>query len=376
MAHRIAAWLCLTLVTASCMVLSGGPADAATAQRVWTRVPDTVSRGAGDRVVVTVRPIRRGREVRIRYRRVGGTWSRLGSARVRSSGNAVIPFTIARSGSYQLQATVVAYRSLPRIRGSVKALKVLPTNTPVVVAHRGGALEAPENTMSAFERALTRGAQRLEADVQETADGTLVLFHDRSLARTTDVETVFPGRENDPLTSFTFAELETLDAGSYLSPAWAGERIPTLRALLDLARDRGVDVLIEAKLPDESPGIEQHMLDEVRASGLDSSRLDHRVVYESFELESLQRFVALDPDANVSPILTSLPADLTALEWAGSITLKASATTADGVAAAHRHGLEVNVWTPDTALEIAALADTGVDALITDDPALAAGVLH
>ncbi len=376
MAHRSVVTLLVPLLLAAGLLAVTAPAEAATYQQVWTMAPATVTRGAESTIVVTARPIRKGREVRIRIRHVGGDWVYLGKARERASGNAVVPFRIEHSGSYELQATVVGYGSLPRIRGRVKQLKVVPSHVPVVIAHRGGASSAPENTMAAFELAVHNGADRLETDVQETSDGTLVLFHDRSLARTTDVASKFPGRENDPLTTFTFAELETLDAGSSFSPTRAGERIPTFAALLDLARAKGVAVLAEAKLPDSSPGIEQRMLDTVHAAGLASTRQDDRVVFESFDLGSLRRFLELDPDANVSPILTSFPADLTTIAWAGSITLAAPATTTARVAAAHARGLEVNVWTPNTADKLALFADTGADGLITDNTAVAAGVLR
>lgn len=377
MAHRTALWIVIPLMASAGLVSLDVPAQAATVvQRVWTSAPASVIRGTTARITVTSRPIRSGRYVRVRYRRVGGPWAYLAAGRERSTGRAVISFRINRSGSYQVQATMLSYGALPWVRGAIKAVKVVPIHPPVVVAHRGGDLAAPENTMSAFELAVRNGATRLETDVQETSDGQLVLFHDRTLARTTDVAVKFPERKDAPLTSFTFAELETLDAGSYLSPSWAGERIPTFRALLDLARVQGVGVLAEAKLPDDSPGIEQLMVGDVHAAGLESTRQDDRVVFESFDMTSLRRFLDVDPGANVSPILSSFPDDLTTFAWADSITLNAAAATTARITAAHVAGLEVNVWTPDTAPEMALDADEGADALVTDDVTLANQVVH
>jgi glycerophosphoryl diester phosphodiesterase len=364
------------VLAAGSLVVATAPAEASTAQRVWTIAPLVITRAAAARIVVTSRPVRKGRVVRVRFRPVGGSWSRLGSARERGTGNAVIPFSIGRSGRYEVQATLLRYGALPRVRGRVKTLKVTPVHSPVVTAHRGAAADVPENTMPSFVRALDRGADRLETDVQETADGVLVLFHDRALARTTDVGQKFPGREQDPLTTFTYAELATLEAGSSFDPAWAGTRIATFDEVLALVRGRGVGLLAETKFPDASPGIENRMLTHVRDAGLVSSRSNHRVVFESFDVGSLARFRELDPDTNVSPILMSFPADVSSLAWADSITLHAPDTSTDHVRAAHALGLEVNVWTPDTAGEVATYADRGVDSVITNRTALAVDVVR
>ena len=358
------------------LVVVGPPARAATAQRVSTVAPAVITRGVGARIVVTSRPIRKGRVVRVRFRAVGGSWSRLGTARERGDGTAVIPFKIGRSGRYQVQATVLRYRALPRVRGRVKAVKVVPVHAPVVIAHRGAAASVPENTVPSFVRALDRGADRLETDVQETADGVLVLFHDRALARTTDVARKFPGRQQDPLTTFTYAELATLDVGSWFDLVWAGTRIATFDEVLALVRERGVGLLAETKFPDTSPGVESRMLAHVRDAGLVSTRSNEGVVFESFDMQSLVRFRELDPDANVSPILTRFPAEVSSLAWADSITLHAPESSAAHVSAAHALGLEINVWTPDTASSLAAYADRGVDAVITNRTALAVDVMH
>jgi len=90
----------------------------------------------------------------------------------------------------------------------------------------------PENTLAAFREAIRLGAHQIEFDVCETADGKLVVMHDRLLTRTTNVKDVFPNRRNDPTSSFTLAELKQLDAGGWKGPRFAGERIPTLAETL------------------------------------------------------------------------------------------------------------------------------------------------
>ncbi len=96
----------------------------------------------------------------------------------------------------------------------------------VIVAHRGASAVAPENTMSAFLRAIEAGADAIEFDVQASSDGQLVVIHDSTIDRTTDgTGAVF---ETDGAT------IAGLDAGSWFSPDHAGERVPTLADVLDL----------------------------------------------------------------------------------------------------------------------------------------------
>jgi glycerophosphoryl diester phosphodiesterase len=118
------------------------------------------------------------------------------------------------------------------------------------------------------------------------------------------------------------------------------------------------------------------MLTHLRDAGLVSTRSNDRVVFESFHLGSLVRFRELDPDSNVSPILTRFPAEIGSLAWADSITLQAPESTAAHVTAAHALGLEVNVWTPDTATGVATYADRGVDSVITNRTGLAVDVVR
>ncbi|WP_281259550.1 glycerophosphodiester phosphodiesterase family protein, partial [Streptomyces glaucescens] len=95
---------------------------------------------------------------------------------------------------------------------------------PAVIAHRGASAYAPENTLAAVDKAAELGIEWVENDVQRTKDGELVVIHDDSLRRTTDVETVFPDRAPWQVRDFTAAEIARLDAGSWFGPAYAGAR--------------------------------------------------------------------------------------------------------------------------------------------------------
>ena len=94
-----------------------------------------------------------------------------------------------------------------------KRQKRMPENA--VIAHRGTIFWAPELTEAAFRWARNSGADYLELDVHRTKDGHLVVMHDKTLKRTTNVAAIFPEREGDPVSSFTLNEILQLDAGSH-----------------------------------------------------------------------------------------------------------------------------------------------------------------
>ena len=110
-----------------------------------------------------------------------------------------------------------------------------------VIAHRGASADAPENTMRAFEQAMLFGADGIELDVQLTRDGELVVIHDETLDRTTT------GRGS--VYSYTFAELRTLDAGSWFARSTKPERIPHLQEVFDLLA--GTDILLNVELKND-----------------------------------------------------------------------------------------------------------------------------
>lgn len=235
-----------------------------------------------------------------------------------------------------------------------------------IIAHRGASATAPENTLAAVEAAIAERADWVETDVQRTADGALVLLHDRDLRRTTNVAEVFPARAVDPIGTFTLAELKQLDAGSWFAPGFAGVRIPTLAELFG----QRIGFLLEVKDPAAYPGIERELVDELRAAPLVGGRL----VVQSFDHESVRRFAALDPALPLG-LLTEARLPAAALEQAAAFAAQVNPafTMADRayVEEVHRLGMTMSVWTVDDERDVRAMAALGVDGLITDRPAAA-----
>jgi len=110
---------------------------------------------------------------------------------------------------------------------------------PLVIAHRGHSLELPENTAEAYRRAIELGAEMIEADVNISLDGTLVIMHDATLDRTTN--------GHGPVSGATWDELARLDAGGWFGAAFAGLGIPTVEKTIELARDAGIWMCFEVK---------------------------------------------------------------------------------------------------------------------------------
>jgi glycerophosphoryl diester phosphodiesterase len=250
----------------------------------------------------------------------------------------------------------------------------------VDVAHRGGSGYAPENTLAAIDAAHARNASVVELDVQRTEDGELVIMHDTTLARTTDVEQVFPGRAPYDVADFTLAEIRRLDAGSWFDTAYAGEPVPTLQEALDRLDRREVGLLLEVKSPVLYPGIEADISQTMArnpdwtASGARGER--PRFTVQSFDWESVERSHRLMPDVPHG-LLGVVPEDRIAdyAEWADQINPNHTRIDADYVRAVHDAGLEVYTYTVNEPDDMRAAIAKGVDGLISDFPDVARRVI-
>ena len=122
---------------------------------------------------------------------------------------------------------------------------------PAIVAHRGASYLAPESTLPAYLLARELGPDYLEMDVQRTKDGELIVFHDETLERVSDVQKIFPHRSGDPIGSFTFEELQKLDVGT-----WFNTRFPerARKSYENLKIPRLVDIVQIAEGATPKPG--------------------------------------------------------------------------------------------------------------------------
>ncbi|AKJ13856.1 glycerophosphodiester phosphodiesterase [Streptomyces incarnatus] len=246
---------------------------------------------------------------------------------------------------------------------------------PTVIAHRGASAYAPENTLASIDKAARLGFSWVENDVQRTKDGELVVIHDDSLQRTTNVEQVFPGRAPWKVKDFTAAEIARLDAGSWYSPAYAGTRVPTLKQYMRRIEHNHEKLLLEIKNPELYPGIEQQTLKLLGNEGwLDQKHLN-RLVVQSFSADSIRTVHQLKPAITTgylgSPTATQLHqyarfTDLVNPSYASLST--AYVTAVHAVDGPHGRPLRVFAWTVNDASTACKVAGYGVDGIITNKP--------
>ncbi|MFJ5292805.1 glycerophosphodiester phosphodiesterase [Streptomyces sp. NPDC088348] len=247
---------------------------------------------------------------------------------------------------------------------------------PVVYAHRGASAYAPENTLESIDRARALGFDWVENDVQRTRDGVLVVIHDDTLTRTTDVKRVFPDRGPWRVKDFTAAEIARLDAGSWFDKRFAGARVPTLREYMERVGRNRQRLLLELKEPEAYPGIERQILDLLDELGwLDEPHVTRRLVVQSFSADSIRTVHALRPDLRTAFLGTPNVADLPRYAaFTDQINPQHTTISAGWVAAVHRllgaHGkpMEVDTWIVDDAATARKVKEMGVDGIITNAP--------
>ncbi|GLW13410.1 hydrolase [Streptomyces sp. NBRC 13847] len=247
---------------------------------------------------------------------------------------------------------------------------------PVTVAHRGAASYAPENTLASIDAADRLGFKWVENDVQRTKDGELVILHDSSLARTTNVEQVFPGRSPWNVSDFTLREIEKLDAGSWFGAKFKGEQVPTLEDYMDEVEHNDQSLLMELKSPELYPGIERETLRELRSEGwLNSAHLKDRLVIQSFNADAVKTVHKLQPEIRTGYLGNPSVADLPRFaKYCDQINPVHTVVTREYVAAVHglkgphRRPLDLFTWTVDDPATAVKVAGLGVDGIISNKP--------
>ncbi|GAA1710003.1 glycerophosphodiester phosphodiesterase [Nonomuraea bangladeshensis] len=243
------------------------------------------------------------------------------------------------------------------------------------IAHRAGSGVAPENTIAACVRASASGADRCEFDVQQTKDQQLVLIHDETLDRTTNVEEVFPDRSPWRVSDFTLAEIRRLDAGSWFSPRFRNERVPTLRQALEMLGKGRAGLLLEIKHSPRSPGIDSR----VAAELLETRDLweGRRLALQSFDRRALRTLHRAVPDVPIL-LLGGSGAELSEVEdFADALVLPHAAQLSAGqVRQIKARGLRVYAGPTDRPRVQRHLLSLGVDGIMTGVPARLRDVLR
>jgi len=260
------------------------------------------------------------------------------------------------------------------------------------IGHRGASRLAPENTLAGARKALRVGADMWELDLAVTADGVVVLAHDDSLLRTSNVREVFPGRDPWLLKDFTLAELRQLDFGSWFNDAtpaspdpgdpaaiddYAAEPIPTLHEALVFTREHRWRVDVELKDLKGAPG-ETHVVEDTVAL-IQQLGMGESVLLTSFRHDFLERARRLDPDLYLGVLVFSPDPDPAALvqRLQAQAYLPPAGTTPPGqVAELLAAGLAVYPWTVNDEGLMREYIRAGASGILTDVPHVLKSVLR
>lgn len=238
-----------------------------------------------------------------------------------------------------------------------------PRPLPLLVAHRGSSTFAPENTLAAFQQALTDGADAIELDVRLSHDGEVVVIHDARLERTTNGR----GKVRD----CSLQELKRLSAGAWFHQRFSSERIPTLDDVFEcVGGEMGVNIEIKTELSRRFTGeiVERciHVVRRHRASGY--------VMISSFHHPFVNYAKALDPGITAGVLYHPVrhyrrsASVLVAAANADFFICHRNAIQGKNIRRIHKNGYLVGAYTVDTNKSLEQMLGIGVDCVFSNNP--------
>ena len=238
-----------------------------------------------------------------------------------------------------------------------------PQGQPHIVAHRGISAKAPENTLAAFSMAAnTKGIDMIELDVRLTLDEEVVVFHDRSLQRTTT--------GNGIVRRYTLREIKQFDAGSWFHPSFSRERVPTLNEVLELVRGRlWVNIEIKSDLFHREPAglLEKKVIQVVEECGM----LD-QVLISSFDHKLIARLKHICPEVQTGTLynlyrdFAKKPSDIALGANATAFICAKHELTRSMVNNARTQHIAVYVYTLDSIRDAEKIRLLGVDGIMSN----------
>lgn len=229
-----------------------------------------------------------------------------------------------------------------------------------ITAHRGSSLKAPDNSLAAIRYAIEDGADYIELDVRETADGQLVLLHDKDLLRVA----------SDPrdVWDVSLAEIKRLDIDRTSPANPTNARIPTLDEAIDLIRGRA-QLYLEIKSSPHSPGLVLRVIETLR----DEQMLDQTLL-AALEPAVLRQAQQLEPNLRTSLLVHSVIGTIDGQPF-DVLALREALISPARISTIRQQKQEVHVWTVNDRRTLSRMIDQGVDNIITDRPELLASLL-
>lgn len=237
-----------------------------------------------------------------------------------------------------------------------------------IIAHRGGAKLAPENTLAAFRQAIDLGVDMIEIDVHLSKDGHIMVIHDFTLDRTTTGK----GR----IVDLTLDEIKKYDAGIKFSDTFRGEKVPTLEETMDLLKGKTALLIEIKKNKDEQyPGIEEKIVETIH-----KYHATDWVVVQSFNRYSILQTKKTDPaittfyltggnfDALYSGISEKLKTGEKIVKAFDGVAPNYSRLSGEKVKTLQKAGFKVYTWTVDKPADMKKIAGWQIDGIITNAP--------
>ena len=223
-----------------------------------------------------------------------------------------------------------------------------------VMAHRGASTETPENTMAAFQKAIDDMADYIELDVQLTSDGEVIVMHD----------------SNENIVNMTYKEVRRLDAGSWYSDEYKGEKVPGLREVLELAQGK-IKLNIELKPADNGEELARKTV-----ALIEKYNMENDCVVTSFSSSALLAAKSCNENIRVGYILSAAYGDYYDMKNIDFFSVNAAFLSKRTIDAIHNSGKQVYAWTVNNKDSIKNLTNKGVDGVITDNPVLARETIY
>jgi glycerophosphoryl diester phosphodiesterase len=246
------------------------------------------------------------------------------------------------------------------VSGGMALAKIQASDNVEIISHRGAAGRAPENTMAAIEAAIEDGADWIEIDVQESADGEVVVIHDSDFMKIAGVDL--------KVWDATMVDIENLDVGSWYAPVFADQRAPLLRDVLLAAKERS-KVLIELKFYDHNDMLEQRVADIIEETGMSAD-----IAIMSLKSDLVRSMQVIRPEWRAGLLAATAIGDLTHFD-VDFLAVSSGMVNQQLINRAGEAGKDIYVWTINDPLSMSRMISMGVDGLITDEPALARQVL-
>jgi len=229
-----------------------------------------------------------------------------------------------------------------------------------IIAHRGAAGKAPENTLASIRQAINDGTDWVEIDVQETVDGQVVVIHDSDFMKLAGV--------NLKVWNGTLEQIKEIDIGSSFDPEFSTERVPTLIEVLEEARGKA-KVMIELKYYGHDQQLEQRVVDIVEQTDMVGD-----VAIMSLKYDGVKKIRALRPDWATGLLSAKAIGNITGLD-VNFLAVNMAMATPGFISSTHSAGKQLFVWTVNDQVSMSRMMSLGVDGIITDEPALARTVL-